>query len=459
MRGRNGPLVVVGDALLDIDLRGSSHRSCPDAPAAPVVADARAWHRPGGAALAAWCAAQEGRPVVLVTALGRDAAGERVTELLRDSVSLVTLPLLGATPVKTRVQVDGRTVARLDGSAGRAALTTSAAELAEALAGAAAVLVSDYGRGIAAAADVRRVLAEHAETTPLVWDPHPNGPAPVEGARLVTPNAAEAGVDPGDPRAVLRRARALARYWGARSVAITLGARGAVWADARGRGRSVEAAAAAGSGDACGAGDSFAARAACGLADGDSPERAAAHGVRAATAFVRAGGAAAVGTGGDRGAPSPVPGTDALAVAEEVRRRGGRVVATGGCFDVLHAGHVSLLRRARALGDCLIVCLNGDASVRALKGPDRPIVGERDRSHVLSALDCVDAVHVFDEATPLELLERLRPDLWVKGGDYTAEELPETFVVRRHGGDVVCLPLLPGRSTTRLVSSLRAGPR
>ncbi|TDQ51536.1 D-glycero-beta-D-manno-heptose 1-phosphate adenylyltransferase [Actinorugispora endophytica] len=457
MNGR-GPLVVVGDALLDVDLRGSSHRSCPDAPAAPVVEDARAWYRPGGAALAAWCAARRNRPVVLVTALGRDAAGERVAELLRDSVSLVPLPLLGRTPVKTRVQADGRTVARLDDGAGRAALTTSAARLAAAFDGAAAVLVSDYGRGLTAATDVRRILAGYAASVPVVWDPHPRGSDPVGGARLVTPNAAEAGADPEDPRAALRRAGALAGRWGAESVAVTLGANGAAWADARGSGRCVGADPVPGAGDACGAGDAFAARAAGALADGCGPDEATERAVRAATEFVRAGGAASVGHGGAGHGVPLASGTDALAVAEEVRRRGGRVVAAGGCFDVLHAGHVSLLRRARSLGDCLIVCLNGDASVRALKGADRPVMDERDRAHVLSALECVDAVRVFDEDVPLDLLERLRPDVWVKGGDYTVDELPETPVVRRNGGEVVCLPALPGRSTTGLVASLRAAP-
>jgi rfaE bifunctional protein nucleotidyltransferase chain/domain len=138
-------------------------------------------------------------------------------------------------------------------------------------------------------------------------------------------------------------------------------------------------------------------------------------------------------------------------VIARVRAQGGTVVATGGCFDLLHPGHVRTLQSARALGDCLVVCLNSDASVRRLKGPRRPVVEQADRAAVLLALGCVDAVEVFDEDTPVAVLERLRPDLWVKGGDYAAGELPEAAALARWNGRAVILPFLEGRSTTRLI--------
>jgi len=130
-------------------------------------------------------------------------------------------------------------------------------------------------------------------------------------------------------------------------------------------------------------------------------------------------------------------------------------VATGGCFDLLHAGHVATLRAARRLGDCLVVCLNSDDSVRRLKGPDRPLVSRDDRVAVLSALDCVDGVLVFDEDTPVEVLDVLRPHVWVKGGDYVAGTLPEDEVLARWSGRSVVVPYLPGRSTTGLVVRAR----
>jgi rfaE bifunctional protein nucleotidyltransferase chain/domain len=133
------------------------------------------------------------------------------------------------------------------------------------------------------------------------------------------------------------------------------------------------------------------------------------------------------------------------------------VVATGGCFDLLHIGHLATLQAARKLGDCLVVCLNSDSSVSALKGPDRPLTSQVDRSRLLSALDCVDAVVVFDESTPEAVLTWLRPDIWVKGGDYGdgGPDLPEAELVRRWGGECVIVPYLDGRSTTRTIAAAR----
>jgi rfaE bifunctional protein nucleotidyltransferase chain/domain len=144
----------------------------------------------------------------------------------------------------------------------------------------------------------------------------------------------------------------------------------------------------------------------------------------------------------------------ALLVSARVRAHGGRVIATGGCFDLLHAGHVSTLQAARALGDCLVVCLNSDASVRRLKGPGRPLVAEADRAAVLAALACVDAVVVFDEPTPAAVLRQLRPHVFAKGGDYSPADLPERTVLAEWGGEVVFVPYLEGRSTTRLLGEM-----
>jgi D-beta-D-heptose 7-phosphate kinase / D-beta-D-heptose 1-phosphate adenosyltransferase len=134
-----------------------------------------------------------------------------------------------------------------------------------------------------------------------------------------------------------------------------------------------------------------------------------------------------------------------------VRARGGTVVATGGCSDLLHAGHVRMLAAARALGDCLVVCLNSDDSVRRLKGPGRPLVPAVDRAAVLTGLSSVDAVVVFSEDTPEAVLGQLRPDIWAKGGDYAVDDLPEARLLESWGGHAVILPYLDGRSTTRLL--------
>lgn len=138
-------------------------------------------------------------------------------------------------------------------------------------------------------------------------------------------------------------------------------------------------------------------------------------------------------------------------------REGRRLVTTNGVFDILHAGHVDSLERARALGDLLIVGVNSDASVRRLgKGSDRPVHSQDDRVRVLEALRSVDGAVVFDEDTPVELLRLLRPDVHAKGGDYDPETMPETPLLRAWGGEVVILPTLPGRSTTAALRKLGA---
>jgi D-beta-D-heptose 7-phosphate kinase/D-beta-D-heptose 1-phosphate adenosyltransferase len=136
----------------------------------------------------------------------------------------------------------------------------------------------------------------------------------------------------------------------------------------------------------------------------------------------------------------------------EWRERGDVVVFTNGCFDLLHVGHVMSLEYARQAGDRLIVALNSDRSVRALKGPRRPVVAEDERAFILAALGCVDAVIIFDEDTPESLLKLLRPDVLVKGGDYGEEQVVGREIVRSYGGRIVIAPLIPGRSTTTLIA-------
>ncbi|MGK5172140.1 D-glycero-beta-D-manno-heptose 1-phosphate adenylyltransferase [Geodermatophilus sp. CPCC 205761] len=454
-----GPLVVVGDALLDVDLVGTASRLTPDAPV-PVVEDVDTRERPGGAALAAVIAAQTtAREVVLVAPTCDDEGAARLRALLDGRVRLVEIPATGGTAVKQRVRVGDHSVVRLDSGAPVATLGALPASAAAVIREAAAVLVADYGRGTTAAADVRAALA--AAGGPVVWDPHPRGADPVPSVRLVTPNGAEAArvaaaagapVDGDGLAAVGARAETLIRHWGVGAVAVTLGARGALLSYGEGAPMVVPATPVTG-GDTCGAGDSFAAAAALALADGAVTGEAVAGAVAAASAFVGRGGASAWDA--VPVAPDVVAEPGADGVIARVRAAGGTVVATGGCFDLLHPGHVATLRAARGLGHCLVVCINSDESVRRLKGPSRPLVTAVDRARVLEALEFVDAVVVFEEDTPAEVLDRLRPDVWAKGGDYAGADLPEAAVLRRWGGQAVVLPYLDGHSTTALVERSR----
>ncbi|CAM5427621.1 D-glycero-beta-D-manno-heptose 1-phosphate adenylyltransferase [Streptomyces canus] len=463
------PLLVVGDALLDHDLCGRVERLAPDAPV-PVVSSLRRIARPGGAALAACLAAADGRQVTLVTALGDDEASESLCRLLADRVRLVRLPLTGTLSSKTRVLTEGRPLLRLDDGDGRAGERTD--EACRAIAEAGAVLVADYGRGTA---DVLRdALESAAARVPVVWDPHPRGDPPVPGVRLATPCASEArafagrlrtGEEPQDGSALhaaARHADTLVRAWRAASVAVTLGGRGALLS--HGETPLLVPSPVTAEGDACGAGDRFAATASGFLADGELTETAVRAAVHAATRYVAEGGARALAVDAAPAAqPRPSddrePTDDALRTAARVRAAGGTVVAAGGCFDLLHAGHVALLQAARRTGDCLVVCVNSDASVRRRKGGGRPLVPLADRVRVLRALECVDAVAVFDEDTPERLLGELRPHIWAKGGDYALARLPEASLVESWGGQVVLFPYLDGRSTTGIAERAAAAPQ
>jgi D-beta-D-heptose 7-phosphate kinase/D-beta-D-heptose 1-phosphate adenosyltransferase len=495
------PFVVVGDALLDRDVDGRVERICPEAPV-PVVEQECLVARPGGAGLAAALAAADGCEVVLVTALADDAGGRELRALLNMAgVEVIDLGLLGPTPEKVRVRADGRLLVRVDRGGvpgGAVGALTEAAE--SALRAAAAILVSDYGRGVPSASDIRSVLTSVATHIRVVWDPHPRGREPVPGVRLATPNSREAArlvreEEPTRLRDAATLARMLLHRWRALGVAVTLGSGGALLLEQDGSPFHVPAPHVP-EADPCGAGDRFAATAATMLAAGALNAEAVEAAVRSASAFVATGGAGAFALhqdsraqGEDGAAPtfppiersmppithaiagrrkglasarprsrasSRVHVEDAQMLAARVRATGGTVVATGGCFDLLHAGHVTLLEQARALGDCLIVLLNGDASVRRLKGPDRPLVPEDDRASVLRALAAVDAVAFFEEPTPEAALRRIRPHVWVKGGDYTREELPEANVLRSWDGQAVILPYVPGRSTSRLIEEAQA---
>ena len=449
------PLVVLGDALLDRDLEGRIERLCPEAPV-PVVDELVRRSRPGGAALAAARAAAAGRDVTLVAGFAEDEAGEELRALAQSfGIRVVPLRQAGVTPEKIRVRSDGRLLLRLDYGGAPDGVEPPTADALDAIATARAILVADYGRGVTGLPELRSALARRAVSVPLVWDPHPNGRDPVRGAALVTPNRAEAAGFAPNARDDASRALMLRRSWAAHAVAVTAGETGAVLVDGSDEAVFISAPPVVG-GDPCGAGDRFCATVAGQLADGRPVTEAVPAGVRLAAAFVAAGGAGTFTL-----EPQPAGDADARPPAAEpvqslvarVRARGGTVAATGGCFDLLHAGHVSTLEAARELGDCLVVCLNSDASVRRLKGPDRPLVPQEDRAAVVAALGCVDAVVVFDEDTPETVLASFQPEVWVKGGDYDAAELPELGLIESWGGRTVILPFLPGRSTTGLIGA------
>lgn len=469
----SAPLVVVGDALLDRDVVGTAERLAPDAPV-PVVQVQAEYERPGGAALAALMAARSyDGPVRFITSLG-GGAGDAVARFLR-SEGVHVIDLGGTrTVVKTRVRVEGQCLLRLD-TAGAPKPSSYTLELRPqrlrsvraTLSGAAAILASDYGNGLLDRGSLREVLGVLAGRKHVVWDPHPRGGPPVAGVTVAAPNRnelarASSGCVDGLAKTVAA-GRNLLDDWGCTALAVTLGADGALRIDRSGAAEVVPAQPGIEAGDTCGAGDAFAVACTCTLASGGTVADSVGAAVAAATDFVRSGGAAAVGVAARPGqgldlsdtAPGPLRAVSGAPTARLMTEPTNAVVATSGCFDLLHAGHVAMLQQARGLGDRLVVLLNSDGSVRRLKGRDRPIQSDTDRAAVLRSLAAVDEVRIFEEDTPLNALEQLKPDIFVKGGDYVAADLPEAALLAHWGGVTVTVPYLSGRSTSQLTKLLQ----
>ena len=475
-------VVVIGDVVLDRDISGRADRLSPDAPV-PVIDVDRVRERPGAAGLAAQLCASRGVDVTLAAPIASDPAGQRLAAMLSSDLSLVPIPHEGPTRHKTRVLARGQVVVRFDEGGPGEPVDPPLDVVRDVLGAADVVLVSDYGAGTTRHPAIRELLAGVATRVPTVWDPHPRGGDPVHGV-IATPNLAEAGaaasragLDVGAGAGSL--AVALCGLWRASAVCVTAGAAGAHLAVPPDEAVALPAPWSA-SGDTCGAGDRFVSAVVRAIADGATIGEAAACGVAEATAWVAAGGVSAhverpaspvrpPGPGhsegrrraGSNGLVSISPpsngatsngaalmGGEAVAA---VRTRGGTVVATGGCFDILHAGHVSCLEAARRMGDALVVLINSDASVRRRKGPGRPVLSAAERARILLALSCVDAVEVFDEDDPRAALDRLRPDVWVKGGDYAGRPIPEAELVEGWGGRIALVPYLDGHSTTSIL--------
>jgi D-beta-D-heptose 7-phosphate kinase/D-beta-D-heptose 1-phosphate adenosyltransferase len=461
-RARNRKVLVIGDILLDTDIEGDVRRFCPDTPA-PVVDVTEMHERAGGAGLAASLLDRPGIDVTLATGLASDESSKRLTDLLANRLTTAAVVTTPRTRSKTRIRGAGQTLLRLDcdpPSTEMRDLPCDTRLLAELLADADAALVSDYAGGVASHPEVRSMLSQWRHRVPIVWDPHPRGQPPLAGATVATPNRSEAlhfhgsdsGSGSGSGSGELDQIAAVLRdRWKCDAVAVTDGANG-VFTSGPDDASVFTPVPRRHPGDSCGAGDRFAGTLAAELAGGVDPITGVRTAVVDTARWLSAGG---VGTTSADLLSAQM--NNAAALVDRTRTAGGVVVATGGCFDVLHAGHVASLEAASQLGDLLVVLVNSDESVRRLKGSGRPVHGVEDRCRVLKSLRCVDAVEVFDELTPSDSLSRLRPDIWVKGCDYTTSSMPETPLVTSWGGRVVLLPLLKGRSTSRILNNQEGG--
>jgi len=465
-RFRGMRVTVIGDAILDRFAECTPRKLCTEAPV-PVVQQRHETRRPGGAANVAANLAGLGALVRLAGVTGQDEAGEWLrADLVARGVDVASLlsETTSTTHQKTRIIADGHYLVRVDQGE-----TTSGRRLRDAVDAAVAdadvVLLSDYALGVLDAGLVAH-LAERRLAAPVVVDAkRPPMFRPLRPA-AITPNLDEAIALAGPGGDLDWLARQVRRRTGAALVALTLGARGAYLLAGDGPGELVPARPVQTESEV-GAGDSFVATLALGLAAGVAPREAAALAVEAAgmavakrhTAVVDVDELARSLAVAEEAGRQDAPGAGGLAallpVLEERRRRGQTVVFTNGVFDLLHIGHVDLLRRARRLGDALVVAVNSDASVRRLKGPGRPVLSEDERVALLAALDCVDHVLVFDDRTAAGLVRSIRPGVYVKGGDYSETDLPEAETAREVGARVVILSRTLPASTTSLIDRVR----
>lgn len=471
-------ILVVGDVMLDHYIAGQVKRISPEAPV-PVVSAARRWSVPGGAANVARNLVRLGVDAAVAGVVGHDAAADDLRAALAAEGIADGLAVSAArrTTCKTRVLAQGQQLLRLDEEVS-APLSAEEAEVLEnqvlsLLPGRHAVILSDYAKGVLlespSGRNLCRVVIEEARRLGIavLVDPKGSDWRRYEGAQCVTPNAGEFGVACGlDSGAALNRARRealageLRSRYGIERLLVTRGPKGMALFSAdespvycRAAVREVA--------DVSGAGDTaIATLAACvgkGLPWAESMHLAnAAAGVAVGKMGTAPVSLAELNEALREQADNPklFSVQNLIEKIEEWRRKGETVVFTNGCFDLLHPGHISLIRQSAAQGDHLIVGLNSDASVRRLKGPTRPIQNENSRALLLAALSDVDGIVLFDEDTPLELITALRPDVLVKGSDYTLDAVVGADVVREGGGRVYLARLVDGCSTTGIVRKI-----
>lgn len=469
--------VVMGDAMLDSYLEGVTTRLCSEGPV-PVVRKTHEVRAPGGAANTAANARALGAEVQLLGFVGPDPAGAALRTALRDGAVddrwLVEDEAV-ATLHKSRILANGQYVVRLDegdtshcSPAGQRRLLR---HLDDVFPRCDLVVISDYGYGAISDALLARLRTlRAARPGVLAVDSKQLRRFRRAGPTVITPNHVEAWSavhptgrhdGPLDLADVECTGRRLLELTGAEHAAITLGADGVLLLSCHGAARHYPARPVPHAADV-GAGDSFTAALALALAAGAGCEEAAQIGIAVAGIAVARRGTAVVRQTdllnhlrlGEGRAPADM---EALAARLDGARNAGRtIVFTNGVFDILHAGHIALLHRAKQLGDVLVVGVNTDAGTRRLKGEYRPINTEVDRLALLTALDVVDHAILFDEDDPSALIRALRPHIHVKGGNYRADALPEAAAVREVGGQIVILPPVEGRSTTAVIGRIRA---
>lgn len=470
-------VLCVGDVMLDRFIYGNVERISPEAPI-PIFTATREERMLGGAGNVVRNLLSLGAEASFAAVVGDDAVATQLTSLVGSENHLTPYLISERGRIstkKTRYVAGGQQILRSDSETKKAITEDTTNKILELLLPELfnhhAIILSDYGKGVLTPAMCKRIITEaRTRSVPVFVDPKARDVSIYAGATVLSPNLKElalaSGVDSfADDAAIISAAQTLCRTYAFQYVLTTRGERGMTLVDAEGLVVHVDATASEVF-DVSGAGDTVIATLAATYAAGAPMPLAVelanlAGGIvvgRLGTAVVhRTDLTAALYTHRTQALQQKIlPRDTALATVTNWKRDGLRVGFTNGCFDIMHAGHIQLLSDARAHCDKLVVALNTDASVRGLKGPTRPVNAEMDRAQVLAALGVVDAVVLFDEETPLELLKLLTPDVLMKGADYKKEQVVGWELVESYGGRVELLPLKDGYSTTNIIKKMTA---
>lgn len=464
-------VLVIGDLMLDRYWQGETSRISPEAPV-PVVHIQDQSERPGGAGNVALNIAALGAQARLISALGDDATGQLLEKQLRSAHVITDCQrLMGVSTItKLRVMSRHQQLIRLDFEEAFDGIDRHQLLLAmqQQLQAVHVVILSDYGKGMLSAPQPLISVARE-QGVPVFVDPKSTDFELYRGAALVTPNWKEFEAVVGhcaDEDTMITRGRNLMQQHGIGALLVTRGAQGMTLLE--GTQTEVHLSAYAHDVyDVTGAGDTVISLMAASVAAGKSLREAMIIANIGAGIVVTKWGAATVSPSELASALNNRPKISQGCVSEEqllvavaqARQEGERIVMTNGCFDILHAGHVRYLQQAKALGNRLIVAVNDDLSVRALKGAGRPVNNLADRMAVLSHLAMVDWVVSFSELTPQRLIERVIPDVLVKGGDYRAQDIVGYDTVIRHGGTVQVVDFIADISTSILIDKLKSGAK
>lgn len=460
-----GPVLVIGDLMLDRYYSGSVSRISPEAPV-PVVKVLRSFDTLGGAGNVAFNCASLRTPAMLVGVLGRDANGAIVRRLCaKNGIRLAALPSANPTITKMRVVGERQQIVRIDfeeepAPAVGKALSRAKKTVSLHLKKARAAVLSDYGKGFCSPELSSLVIAEaRRKRIPVIVDPKGQHWEKYRGADIVTPNVKELSEISGRPvknedGAITAAAQKVRARYGFCALLVTRAEKGMTLVTRHGtehfptEAREVF--------DVSGAGDTVVATLAACLANRYPLRQAVETANKAAGIVVGKIGTAPVllselrSALDDKNNPKLLDADALIERCASERRNGKSLVFTNGCFNILHRGHVHLLEEAKKLGDVLVVALNSDRSVKMNKGPSFPVNSETDRAHLVAAVSAVDFISIFNEKTPLRLIRRLRPDVIVKGGNYKKNQV----VGREFARKTAIIPHLAGYSTKEITQKI-----